>query len=60
MERKIKNHLSSQVVPVIEPQSHYHTRNTFSRSGNPDNRPVSSAIFTKGSKNSKIDQIPLE
>ena len=60
MERKIKNYLLNQGVSVIESKIGLSDRNSFSRSGNPDHKPVSSAIFTQGSVNRKIDQIPLD
>lgn len=61
MERKIKNILLEQIVPVAVSADHHENRkNSFSRSGNPNNKPASSAIFSQGSIDAHMDSIVLD
>lgn len=59
MDRKIKNYTTNQISISILVESSHKFSNTFSRSGNPDNIPVSSHIFSKGKLNHNVDSIPL-
>ena len=58
MERKIKNHLSNQVVPVIEPQSHYHTEILFPAPAIQTIDPSPLLFLQKDQKTAKLIKYP--